>query len=142
MTMDDLCSASKTKRDSLVMAMSNVRIKQSGTLKAMINCLPIWKLPLSRAVDNPNWRPCRSEIFKKYQYARKRQGDLTIELVRGNSRVSDKSYCMFQCFGCTAMMQIGLLNQSIDYMLMGKSCHVRILLAFTTKPVLIARNSK
>ena len=102
--------------------MSNVRIKQSGTLKAMINCLPIWKLPLSRAVDNPNWRPCRSEIFKKYQYARKRQGDLTIELVRGNSRVSDKSYCMFQCFGCTAMMQIGLLNQSIDYMLMGKSC--------------------
>jgi len=72
-----------------------------------------------------------------FKHRKNRQGDLTIELVRRDSRVSGKSYSTFQCFGCTPMTQIGLLIQmSIDHMLRV------ILIAFTTKSVLIARNSK
>ena len=42
------------------------------------------------------------------------------DLVRGDTRVSDKSYSVSQCFGCMAMAQIGLLIQrSIDQLLSG-----------------------
>lgn len=92
------------------------------------------------------WKNLQNEVqYTEFKQQRNRKGDSPIELVivRGDSRVSVKSYSMFQCFKCTAMTQIYRVAISKGTLITcsGENL-VMILITVTTKPALFARNTK